>query len=194
MTRILIATAAVLALGTSAFAANSITTKGLTASGSSVSVPDVKADQDGYLVIHAVKNGKVQAPESIGHAMIKKGDNKDVAVTLDQPLEGGMSYVAMLHKETNNNGKYDFGPGMTKTDTPVMANGKAVTKKFTLSAADASMNPGTSMKSDSMDKGAMKSESKMKSGSMDKGTMEKGAMDNGAMKSGDMKKKSGSAM
>ena len=184
MTRILIATAAVLALGTSAFAANSITTKGLTASGTSVTIPDVKADQNGYLVIHAVKNGKVQAPESIGHAMVKKGDNKDVAVTLDQPLEGGMSYVAMLHKETNDNGKYDFGPGMTKTDTPVMANGKAVTKKFTLKIADAAMSSGSSMKSDAMDKGAMKSVSKMKSGSMEKG----------AMKSGDMKKKSGSAM
>ncbi len=156
MKRILIATAAVLALGTSAFAADSITTKGLTASANAVTIPDVKASQDGYVVIHAVVDGKVQAPQSIGHAMVKTGDNKDVVVTLDEPLQGGMSYVAMLHKETNGDGAYNFGPGTTETDTPVMAGGKAVTKKFTLKAADAAMSPDSSMMEPGMEKsGAM---------------------------------------
>lgn len=177
MKRILIATTALFALGTSAYAADSITTTGLTASADTVTIPDVKAGQKGYVAIHAVVDGKVQAPQSIGHAMVEEGDNASVVVTIDEPLQGGMSYVAMLHAETNDNATYDFGPGSTDVDTPVMADGKAVTQKFTLKAMDAS-----AMAPDAMDKGAMDKSA------MDKGAMEKGSMATGAMAPGAMEK------
>ncbi|MEX6506690.1 hypothetical protein [Jiella sp. M17.18] len=138
-------TAILLALGTSAFAANSITTKGVSETGNTLTVPMVKANADGYLVIHAMKNGHPVEPQSVGHAAIHKGENDNVQVTLDHPLKRGQKYLAMLHKETNNNGTYDFGKGNTKVDTPMMANGKPVTKTFRLSANAAGMSSHKTM-------------------------------------------------
>ena len=164
MKRLLATTAAaVFALSGTAFAANSITTKGLSVSGDTVTLPKVMANQDGYLVIHAVKNGKVQAPQSVGHTMIHKGENDNVAVTIERPLKPGQTYVAMLHKETNNDGKYDFGKGMTKVDTPVMAKGKAVTQKFTLKKSEMAMSGNSMSSGKAMTTGSTKNDTMMTS-------------------------------
>ena len=158
MKRLLATTAAaMLALGSSAFAASSITTQGATVRGDVLTLPKVMAGQDGYLVIHAVENGKPVEPQSIGHTPVTKGENDNVAVTTDYPLKPGQSYLAMLHKETNGDGTYDFGKGMTKVDTPMMAHGKPVTRKFSLKASnDQAMQGVTSMQGDAHADKAMK--------------------------------------
>ena len=111
--------------------------------GDQVTLSDVKADQDGYIVLHAVLDGKPVVPASIGHAMVKKGDNKNVVITSDYPLVNGEDYVAMLHVESNGNQTYDFGPGSTKVDTPVMKDGKIALSQFpaTNTAAASGMTP-----------------------------------------------------
>lgn len=123
--------AATLAMGSAAFADNMIDTSDVQVDGSTVTFADVTADQAGYLVIHETKDGKPVAPASIGHVAIDKGDNADVAVTTDMPLEPGTDYVAMLHSETNDNDTYDFAEGSTDVDTPVMVDEKPVVETFT---------------------------------------------------------------
>jgi len=69
-------------------------------------------------------------PASMGHAMVMAGENTDVMVTIPQALPAGTELVAMLHAETNGNGVYEFGEGMTDVDGPIMVNGAPVTATF----------------------------------------------------------------
>ena len=92
-----------------------------------VTFPRINAQQDGYIVLHAVADGEPVVPESLGHAMVMAGENTGVAVVVPMALSAGTELVAMLHAETNGNGVYDFGPGMTDVDTPVLLNGAPVT-------------------------------------------------------------------
>ena len=148
----LMCAAAVVALGTGLAQAQdsmmSIGADHVGIKGSDVMFPDVKAGADGYLVIHAVKDGKVIVPASIGHTSVKKGDNQNVTITTDYPLAKGEDYVAMLHDETNGNSTYDFGAGSTDVDTPSMQGGQPMTEKFI--ANDEAMKMGESMASGSM--------------------------------------------
>ncbi|SHI81707.1 DUF7282 domain-containing protein [Wenxinia saemankumensis] len=107
-----------------------ITVAGGTISGSTLTVPSVVAEQDGYLVIHAVLDGEPVVPASIGHTPVMAGQNTDVEVTIDYPFVAGENYVAMLHVEDNGNSTYDFGEGMTEVDVPVTSNGAPVTATF----------------------------------------------------------------
>ena len=129
--RRILTVAAVLALGsTAAFADNMINTDGVKVDGNMVTVPSVMADQDGYVVIHAVKDGAPVVPASIGHASIKQGENTNVMIESDYPLADGEDYLFMLHDETNGNDTYDFGAGSTDVDTPTMMNDEPVTVMY----------------------------------------------------------------
>ena len=97
-----------------------------------VTFPRIATRQDGYIVLHAVNDDAPVVPESLGHAMVMAGENENVTVTIPEALAAGTELVAMLHVESNGNGVYDFGPGMTDVDTPVMANGAPVTAMFTV--------------------------------------------------------------
>ena len=97
-----------------------------------VTFPRIATRQDGYIVLHAVDDGAPVVPESLAHTMVMAGENADVTVTIPAALAAGTELVAMLHVESNGNGVYDFGPGMTDVDTPVMANGAPVTAMFTV--------------------------------------------------------------
>jgi len=103
-------------------------------SGNDVMIGSVTASKDGYLVLHAVKDGAVVAPASIGHTAIKAGENMKVTVTSDEALAEGTTFAAMLHVESNGNDTYDFAEGMTDVDTPVTADGAAVVQTFNVTA------------------------------------------------------------
>ncbi len=108
-----------------------ITTEGAMVQDGSVVFPNVLIDQNGYVVIHSVMNGEPMLPQSIGHAAVPAGASTNVMV----PVEGLSSgdYIAMIHYETNGNGTYDFGEGMTDVDTPGMRpDGSAYSVPFTL--------------------------------------------------------------
>lgn len=110
--------------------AQSIDTSEVMVEGDQVTFSSVTAEQDGYLVIHAVQDGETVVPESIGHTAISAGENADVTVTTNYPVVEGENYVAMLHVESNDNDTYDFGPGNTDVDTPVTMDGEIVTSMF----------------------------------------------------------------
>lgn len=82
--------------------------------------PSVKIDMDGYVVIHAVKDGEPVIPASIGHTAVKAGVSENVSVEVEGGAMEGTDYVAMIHYETNGNDTYDFADGMTDVDTPGM--------------------------------------------------------------------------
>lgn len=106
--------------------------------GTTVTIPSVTIDKDGYVTIHAVQDGEPIVPASIGNAEVRAGKSKDVQVTTDYPLEEGEDYVAMLHYETNGNGQYDFAEGATDVDTPVLEDGAPLTSRFQISAGSKS--------------------------------------------------------
>lgn len=95
----------------------------------SVVVKSVTAAADGFVVIHAMKDGKPVVPDSIGHTYIKAGTTKDVYVPLTGKYEGD-TVIAMLHVDDGKMGVYEFGPGMVDTDKPVTADGGAVVSEI----------------------------------------------------------------
>jgi hypothetical protein len=119
-TRTLIAALAVACLPGGAALADhlNIATEGAEIGTGSVVFPMVKIDMNGYVVVHAVRDGAPVIPASLGHAAVPAGESMDVEVPIEGLAPG--SYIAMIHYETNGNGTYDFGEGMTDVDTPGM--------------------------------------------------------------------------
>ncbi|MDQ7080335.1 MAG: hypothetical protein Q9M41_06670 [Paracoccaceae bacterium] len=92
--------------------------------GNTVTVDSVTIDGDGWLVIHAIKNGKPVVPASIGHVAIKSGTTENVVVKLTRATKPGEKLLPMLHVDQGYMGEYEF-PG---ADHPVMKDGKPVVK------------------------------------------------------------------
>lgn len=93
--------------------------------GQSVTVKSVTAAQDGWVVIHQVRDGAIVVPASIGHTYIKAGTTQDVHVALTAPLDSDR-VIAMLHVDDGELGVYQFGPGSVEYDKPVMVDGHPV--------------------------------------------------------------------
>lgn len=90
---------------------------------SSVIVPLVVSDVQGWIVIHADNDGS--PGPVIGFAGVAQGENSDVEVEID--LAGATETLyAMLHVDAGNAGEYEF-PG---DDGPVSVEGKVVNKPF----------------------------------------------------------------
>lgn len=104
--------------------------KTVTINGDTARFGSITAGEDGYVVIHTMLDGAPVIPASIGHSRILAGENKDVTVTIDYDFVDGETYMAMLHTETNGNGTYEFGIGMTDVDGPVMVDGKLAADVF----------------------------------------------------------------
>lgn len=102
------------------------------AAGASVVVDVASIPADGWLVIHAMQDGKPVAPASIGHAPLKAGENTSVTVAIDPPAQPGDVVIAMLHNDDGEIGVYQFGPGSVDYDKPVVADGKPVVQPIPL--------------------------------------------------------------
>ncbi|APX90443.1 hypothetical protein BV394_12475 [Brevirhabdus pacifica] len=97
-----------------------------------VTFPSVMIDKDGYLTIHALKDGQPVIPGSIGHVAVKAGTTENVEVEIMDDAVAGTDYIGMLHYETNDNDTYDFGEGSTDVDTPATkADGSPYALPFT---------------------------------------------------------------
>jgi hypothetical protein len=115
MKRMLLAVSA-LAIGTvAAQAENMISTEGLKASTNAVTVGSVKAEKDGYVVVHRTDFTGTLPGTVIGHAPVKAGDNAEVSVPLSAQAEAGAKLIVMLHAEGDGNTTFDAA------DKPVTA-------------------------------------------------------------------------
>jgi|AntDeeMinimDraft_5_1070356.scaffolds.fasta_scaffold03152_4 hypothetical protein len=100
-------------------------------SDNTVVIDSVSMAEDGYVVIHAADDdGKLKAPESIGHKMVEKGEHNKVKIELDESVKSGDKLFAMLHKDTDEHGSYQFAESGGKKDGPATADGKPVIKPF----------------------------------------------------------------
>jgi len=97
----------------------------------SINVADVNAGQDGFIVAHLDEGGK--PGKVIGHTAVKKGDNKDVKIKLEQDVAAGGKLWPMLHIDAGAIGTYEF-PG---PDAPVIVNGNIIMKQIAIKAAGA---------------------------------------------------------
>src|SRR6266508_2205528 len=96
---------------------------------SSITVENVTAGQDGWIVAHLDEGGK--PGKVIGHTAVKKGDNKDVKIKLEQDVPAGGKLWPMLHIDAGAIGTYEF-PG---PDAPVIVNGNIVMKQISITEA-----------------------------------------------------------
>lgn len=96
----------------------------------SIAVANVNAGQDGWIVAHLDEGG---APgKVIGQTLIKKGDNRNVAIKLTENVPVGGKLWPMLHIDAGTIGTYEF-PG---PDAPVIgADGMPVMKQISVLAA-----------------------------------------------------------
>ncbi|WP_421951402.1 DUF7282 domain-containing protein [Pelagibacterium sp.] len=97
-----------------------IETDGIQVDGDMVTIASVLIDEPGFVVIHEVLDGSPVVPASIGHAYVEAGTTDGVEITTDYPLADGADYIAMLHYDTDGDGEYSFGEGMTDVDTPAL--------------------------------------------------------------------------
>nr|WP_298413758.1 hypothetical protein [uncultured Halomonas sp.] len=102
--------------------------------GGDITIAKLVSNVDGFVVAHEVDDeGNPVVPESIGHTQIKKGSQERIGIVLDRDTESGEKIVVMLHEDTGTKGEYEFGPGNTDVDKPVMVDGKPFMKSFQIS-------------------------------------------------------------
>lgn len=104
--------------------------------GRTVNMAEVEIPHDGFLVIHATKDGKPEMTQYVGDARVKAGFHQNVNVKLNYKPKAGTTYVAMLYNDSGLTGKFEFGPGKANTDKPLMLNGKEVSKSFKIDKAE----------------------------------------------------------
>jgi len=92
----------------------------------SITVADVTATVDGWIVAHLDEGGK--PGKVIGHTAVKAGDNKNVAIKLEEAVPAGGKLWPMLHIDAGTIGTYEF-PG---ADAPVVVNGNVVMKQISI--------------------------------------------------------------
>tara|TARA_B100000519_G_scaffold163366_1_gene146311 strand:+ start:71 stop:577 length:507 start_codon:yes stop_codon:yes gene_type:complete len=95
-------------------------------SGGTVTASDIMTAQDGWLVVHRTDADMKPGPV-VGHAWIKKGDNKDVTAELDEDVASGDMLMLMVHGEEGGmkEGEFEYTLG-AKEDGPIKVDGKLV--------------------------------------------------------------------
>jgi plastocyanin len=94
----------------------------------SITVANVTAGQDGWIVAHLDEGGK--PGKVIGNTAVKQGDNKNVAIKLSEDVPAGGKLWPMLHIDAGVIGTYEF-PG---ADVPVIVNGNIIMKQIAVTA------------------------------------------------------------
>ncbi|HNP87980.1 MAG: LPXTG cell wall anchor domain-containing protein [Chloroflexi bacterium SZAS-1] len=101
-----------------------------------ITVANVTAGQDGWIVAHLDEGG--QPGKVLGETAVKKGENPNVKITLSEAVPVGGKLWPMLHIDAGKIGTYEF-PG---ADSPVIAaNGKPEMVQITVTAAAAAATP-----------------------------------------------------
>ncbi|WP_306118017.1 MULTISPECIES: hypothetical protein [unclassified Roseitalea] len=93
--------------------------------GNAVTGISAETDETVFLVLHDSAAGA--PPASLGHATLQPGEYTNIRIDGTAPLDPANGVYVMMHHDTNGNSEYDFGPGMTDVDGPVMEDGGAMT-------------------------------------------------------------------
>lgn len=107
MKRTLLAVSALACGALAAHAESMISTDGLKASTDAVTVGSIKAEKDGYVVVHRTDFTGTIPGIVVGHAPVKAGDNAEVSVPLTEQAKSGDKLIVMLHAEGDGNTTFD---------------------------------------------------------------------------------------
>jgi hypothetical protein len=96
-----------------------------------VSAKEVIAPENGWMVVHRTDATK-KPGYVVGHAPLRKGQNKDVAAILTEKINPGEMLMLMVHSEDGGNftGIFEYTLG-AKEDGPIKPDGKLVMKVIT---------------------------------------------------------------
>ena len=83
----------------------------------------------GFVALHPVMGGKL-SPDAVGHAEVPAGESTDLAVELDQEVPAGTQLVAVLHRDTGESGRYEFGARSMQQDQPELIAGRMIAIPF----------------------------------------------------------------
>ena len=97
----------------------------------SITVAEIYASQDGWIVAHLDEGGK--PGKVIGNTAVKKGESKNVVIKLSEDVPVGGKLWPMLHIDAGAIGTYEF-PG---PDAPVIVDGNIIMKQIAVTAAAA---------------------------------------------------------
>ena len=91
-----------------------------------VSAAKVRADDNGWLVVHRTDASMKPGPV-VGYAPLRGGDNYDVAAILQEPVASGDMLMLMVHAETGgmSTGVFEYTLG-AKEDGPIRVDGELV--------------------------------------------------------------------
>lgn len=97
-----------------------------------VSADKIVADQNGWMVVHRVKENGKPGPV-VGHAPLRKGENMDVAAILTGDVATGDKLMLMIHAETGGmkTGIFEYTLG-AKEDGPIKVDGNLVMAVITV--------------------------------------------------------------
>lgn len=88
--------------------ANWIQTEGMQRDGNVLKFAEVQIDGDGWLVIHPFQDGAPNGDRVVARTFLKSGTNTNVEIEVHKGLSSGEMMIVMLHKDSNNNGEFDF--------------------------------------------------------------------------------------
>jgi hypothetical protein len=91
-----------------------------------VSADEVTAGENGWMVVHRVKEDGKPGPV-VGHAPLRAGVNADVAAILTEPVASGEKLMLMVHAEVGGTqtGIFEYSLG-AKEDGPIRIDEKLV--------------------------------------------------------------------
>ena len=87
---------------------NWITVDAMQRDGNTLTFGEVKIAGDGWLVIHPFQDGRPNGDRVVGVTRLEDGSNTDVRIEVPKGLEAGERMIVMLHRDSNDNGDFDF--------------------------------------------------------------------------------------
>jgi len=87
---------------------NWITVDDVKRAGSVLTFSEIQIDGNGWLVIHPFENGAPNGDKYVAATYLKSGINADVEIEVIKGLEPGEMFIAMLHRDSNENQILDF--------------------------------------------------------------------------------------
>jgi hypothetical protein len=95
-------------------------------------VDSVKVASDGWLVVHPVgEGGGPDVSRVLGRAFVQHGTTERVPVDLGGAGASGTALVAMIHDDTGEIGRFEFG-GAGTPDQPLTSGGRPVTAEVSV--------------------------------------------------------------
>lgn len=87
---------------------NAIAIESMSRDGNVLTIDEITIEGDGWLVIHPFENGAPNGDRVVGRQFLQSGVNRNVKIEVYKGLEAGEMMIVMLHRDSNDNGEFDF--------------------------------------------------------------------------------------